>query len=133
MATKRIDYEELIEPGTRRVSKHLDSLKRVILETAVMVFLISSLVEITTSELRNFTVGFNENELKRLIPLALAGVGGIAVLSSTILIFVYFLRGKTKKLRGLEVEVVSAFMKALDGSPLESHKLDKRYREQLNP
>lgn len=133
--TKTIADSELFDAHVRTLIKHINSIESVIFEIALLVFVIAGVAQLFSFQIR--AVGlpndFDGSEFKRLIPIALTGVGGIAVLTSTILIFVYFLRGKTKKLKGLELKVVGAFIKALDESPLRSHTVDKKYREQLTP
>jgi hypothetical protein len=133
MPNKYLRYGELMETGMRRVSKHLDGLKRIIIEISMMVFLISSLTQMFTMQVHDLTGTFYEGDFRRLMLVALAGFGGILTLSATILTFAFFLKGRTKKIRELEVKVVGAFMKALDESPLESNAIDKKYRGQLNP
>lgn len=98
MRTQSKEDRELIQTRVHRLIKHLDSLESAIIRIALFVFLIAALAQIFSLQFRSvsFPEGFDGSEFRRLIPLALTGAGGIVVLSSTILIFVYFLRGRTK-------------------------------------
>lgn len=135
MSAKRTKNSGLLEERVRRLLKHFDNIEAVIVKLALFVFLISALAQIFTLQIHSVDLppSFTGREFKSLLPVALTGAGGILVLSITISVFVYFLKGKTKKIRKLEISVVSAFMKALDESPLESHSLDNKHREHLNP
>lgn len=127
--------DRVIEERVRQLLKHFDNLEAVIFKLAMFVFLIGALAQVFTLQFHSLDLppSFSGSEFKSLLPVALTGAGGILILSVTISVFVYFLKGKTKKIKELEIRVVSAFMKALDESPLESHSLDNKHREHLNP
>jgi hypothetical protein len=135
MPAKRKQDKDLIEERVRQLLKHFHNVEAVIFELALFVFLIGALAQVFTLQIHSLDLppSFSGREFKSLLPVALTGAGGILILSVTISLFVYFLKGKTKKIKELEVRVVSAFMKALDESPLESHSLDNKHREHLNP
>src|SRR6266550_1004595 len=121
-----------VETRTRKIITRLDSLDAVILRTAMTVVLISAFARFFTSQLPDLGAIFGETKLKEVIAFTVTAVAGVITLSLTLLIFVHFLRAKTKRINELEVKVASAFMKALDESPLKSHALDKRYGKQLD-
>ncbi|HSS21491.1 MAG TPA: hypothetical protein VLL54_15555 [Pyrinomonadaceae bacterium] len=124
---------ERFELTIERLLKQIETLEAATLKIASFVAVASVVASMFSLKMGSvgLTNPFEKGELRQLILIVLAGTGGIIALSVTIFVFVYFLRGKTKKVKGLEIQVISAFIKALDDSPLRSHRVDNEYREQL--
>jgi len=125
-------HSELLETRARKISEYLHSLVKIILEISIMVFLISALAQLFSLQFHALTVNLGERDLKPIVTFALVGAGGVLALSFVILAFVYLLRARTKKLNELEARVISAFMKALDQSPLKSKDVDTIHGTQLH-
>ena len=126
------DNEVLIERIRQsQVSRRPELIEARIVLLVVFVFFVAAVAQVFRVQVR--PVNFQGSEFSRFIRLALTIAGGIVSIVSIIWVFLIFLRGKAQEISSLEVTVVSAFMKALEESPLKPHTLDQEYREQPNP